>query len=259
MTSPALRHRQQKLARLSTRAHLDDMARRARAGVAAPMPEDGPVATEYQGLLAQLHEDLRGLSSVQSIEKRIEKKPELLAKYRPWVAGALDVAEGDAAPQDEIVVTALIWALDIADWSFALDIADHCIAHRLDLPERYNRTLGCLVVEEVAEAAIKAGGNVPHDVLERVRPIATDEDMPDQVRAKFHRALGESWAQRAENFDPASESAPAGGKPAMVDAALTELRRAVELNAKVGVKKLIEQLEREAKRLAEAAGASSST
>ena len=255
MTSPALRHRQQKLARLSTRAHLNDMARRSREGTAVPMPDEGPVATEYQSLLAQLHDDLRTLSNVQSIEKRIEMKPALLAKYRPWVAGALQVADGDAAPQDEIMVTALIWALDIADWSFALDIADHCLAHRLGLPERYNRTMGCLVVEEIAEAAIKTTGSVPHDVLEQVRPIATDHDMPDQVRAKFFRALGESWAQRAETFDPASDSAAAGGKPAMVDAALTELRRAVELNAKVGVKKLIEQLEREAKRLAEAAGA----
>lgn len=255
MTSPALTHRQKKLARLSTRAHLDDMARRSRAGMAAPMPDEGPVASEYQGLLAQMHDDLRALSNIQSIEKKIEKKPALLAKYRPWVAGALQVEDGDAAPQDEIVVTALIWALDIADWGFALDIADHCLTHHLDLPERHKRTLGCMVVEEIAEAAIKTTGSVPHDVLERVRPIATDHDMPDQVRAKFFRALGESWAQRAETFDAASDSAPAGGKPAMVDAALTELRRAVGLNAKVGVKKTIVQLEREAKRLAEAAGA----
>lgn len=254
MTSPALMHRQQKLARLSTRAHMDAMARQARGGTAVPMPEEGPVATEYQSLLAQLHDDLRVLHNIQSVETKIAKKPALLAKYRPWVAGALDVAEGDAAPQDEIVVTAMIWAFDIADWSFALDIADHCLAHGLALPERYNRTLACLVVEEIAEAAIKTTGSVPHDVLERIRTIATDHDMPDQVRAKFFRALGESWAAKAESFDATSDSAPAGGKPAMVDAALTELRRAVSLNAKVGVKKLIEQLEREAKRLAEAAG-----
>ena len=255
MTSPALRHRQQKLARLSTRAHLDDMARRTRGGApAAPMPEDGPIATEYQALLAQLHDDLRMLSGIQSIEKRIEKKPALLAKYRPWVAGALEAGEDDAAPQDEIVVTALIWALDIGDWDFALDIADHCLRHRLDLPERYNRSLGCLVVEEIAKAAIKDPDAVSHQALERVRAVATEHDMPDQVRAKYHRALGESWALQAEAFDPASESAPAGGKPALVDAALTELRRARELNDKVGVKKQIEQLEREAKRLAEAAG-----
>ena len=78
--------------------------------------------------------------------------------------------------------------------------------------------------------------------------------MKDETRARWFRALGESWARQAEEFDPAADSAPAGGKAMLVDAALTAFREALRLHAKVGIKKDVEVLEREAKRLAEAAG-----
>lgn len=250
MFSPALRHRQKLLAARAARVANQAVAIE---GAAPAMPESGPVATEYQQLLAKLHDDLRTLSAVQSIEKRIAMKPGLLDFYRPWIAGALETPETDKAPQDEIVVTGMVWALDIGEWDFAFTIARHCILHGLQLPERYNRTLPCLVVEEVAERAIAEPGSVPHAILSTMSDFVKF-DMPDQARAKFHRALGESFAREAENFDASADNAMAGGKPALVDAALTELHRAVKLHDKVGSKKQIEQLEREAKKLAAAAG-----
>jgi hypothetical protein len=255
--SPALARRQAILAELSTKGMLAEHA--ARAGEAPAMPEAGPVATEYQSLLAQLHEDLRRLSGIQSTDKKIALKRELIGKYRPWIEGVLNAAaeagEDVQAPQDEIVITVFIWAVDIRDWAMALALGGHVIKHGLQLPERFHRTAGGFLVSEIAEAAIEEPGSVPHTVL--LTPIGEGPawDMKDATRARLHRAIGESWARQAEEWDPNAESAPAGGKAMLVDAALTALREAKRLDAKVGVVKEIERLEREARKLAEAAAA----
>lgn len=251
--SPALAHRQRVLAQLSTKGMLAEHA--ARAGAAPPMPEDSPAASEYQTLLARLHDDLRRLHDVQSRDRKTALKRDLIAGYLPWADGVL-AAPAEAAPQDDIVVHVFIWAVDIGEWDRALLLASHIIAHGLQLPERFHRTPGGLLVSEMADSAINDPGSVPHDVLLRAIPGEGPAwDMKSETLARLHRAIGESWARQAENFDPTTETAPAGGKAMLVDAALTSLREAVRLHANVGVKKLVEQLEREAKKLAAEAGA----
>lgn len=249
MFSPALRHRQQKLARHAAIA----AGNIAREGIAPDMPDEGPVATEYQQLLAALHENLRTLHGIESIENKIAFKAKAIDAYLPWCEGALTIDEGTHAPQDEIVVTMMIWALDIARWELALDLAQHITSHGLQMPAHYHRGAAGMVVSEMADAAIEATGTIPHELLERARFFANSFDMKDNYRARLHRALGDSRAHQAENFDPTADSAMAGGKPALVDAALGDYRRALKLDSNVGVKKQIEQLEREAKKLAAAA------
>lgn len=227
----------------------------APAGQAPAFPEDGPAATEYQALRAALHNDLRQLHDVQSIERKIELKRSLVNTYLAWVIGALETPEGQSAPQDEIVVTMLVWALDLGEWEWALDIGAHVLKHGLSLPDRYKRTPACLIVEQIADAAKTDPDNVPEDVLHHATDLADKHDMPDQVRAKAWRARGLALAAMADTFDPAAESASAGGKPALVDAALAALNRALALDSNVGVKKKIEQLGAEARRLAAAAQA----
>lgn len=249
MSSPALRHRQRKLARQAAEA----AGLALREGMAPPMPEDGSAAVEYQQQLARLHEDLRTLHGVQSNEAKAAKKAELIDAYRPWLEGALAIEDG-AAPQDEIVVTCMIWAVDIRDWALAQQLADHVIGHNLQMPERFHRGAAAYMVSEIAKAALDEPGSVPHDVLTRLAPLAEPpHDMKDETRARLQRALGESWARLADDFDPNAETATAGGKPALIDAALAHMQRALKLDSKVGVKKPIEQLEREARKLAEAA------
>ena len=235
-----------------------------RAAMAAPMestgiaPEfdpDNPQAAEYQQLLASLHNDLRTLRDIQSVQGKIDRKRGMIAGYLPWVEGALAAGADDRAVQDEIVVTMMVWALDIDDWELGLTIAAHVLDHGLALPDRYTRTPACLVVDMIADRAKAEPAAVPLEVLTRAAAMTCGHDMPDQATAKLLRAIGLAWAARAEAFDPTAESAVAGGKAMLVDAALTALREAVRLNAQVGVKKQIEQLEREAKKLAEAAAA----
>jgi Phage small terminase subunit len=249
MTSPALRHRQAKLAAIA--------ASGARGGApgAPAMPSEGPVASEYQMLLMALGEDLRALSNIQSIERKIEAKRAMIDRYMPWLQGAL---QAEVPAQDEIVTTMLIWLLDLGRWAEALSMAGHVLEHGLALPERYKRNPATLVAEEIAEAGLTNPPSVDLPVLLEVQALTEAHDMHDQVRAKLAKAIGRALEMLAAAYDPEAETAQAGGKPALVDAALDWLNRALALDKNSGVKKAIEGLTRERKKLAEQAGAQTS-
>lgn len=250
--SPALAHRQRTMAALAAGTAL----------AAAALPEiedDNPAAAEYRQLLSSLHNDLRTLHDIQSIDAKIARKRSMIETYLPWVTGAVAAGvstDSDAgkAVQDEIVATMLIWLLDLRDWSNALTVADHMLRHGVSLPERYKRDVATLLVDRIADTAKEAPDAVPIEVARDVFELTRKRDMPDQARAKLHRAIGVSLAKDAETFDPTAENAVAGGKAALVSAALAALKEALRLDKNVGVKKQIEQLEREAKKLAEQAG-----
>ena len=173
----------------------------------------------------------------------------------PMDAGVATDAGPGTAVQDEIVATMLVWALDLLDWSNAVAIAEHMLRHGVTLPERYKRDVATFLVDRVADTAKTTPEAVSLDLAREVLALTVDRDMPDQARAKLHRAIGLRLMDDAFNFDPSAETALAGGKAALVDAALAALTEALRLDQNVGVKKQIEQLTRDAKKLAEAAGA----
>lgn len=240
MTSPALMHRQRKLAALASGVV-------STAPGAPPMPADGPVATEYQLMLAALGEDLRQLKQIQSVERKIEAKARMIARYLPWVQGAMT---SENPVQDEIVVTMMIWAIDLADWSLALDIARHVVSNGLAMPQRYERQPAVFVAEEFAEAGLKIPSTIGLADLQQADQLTATADMPDQVRAKLEKAQGLALQIQAANFDPTAESAVAGGKGALLESAMAHFKRALELDKTSGVKKIIERLEAELKKLA---------
>ena len=177
-------------------------------------------------MLAKLDTDRRRLKAVQSIERKIAIKRELLPDYADYVAGVLSANNG---VQDEVLGYVLTWRIDTGDHTGALAVARYVLGHGLSLPDRFARTAATLIAEEPAEQALKAhAAGQPFDVatLRAVLELTQDQDMPDQVRAKLHLALGRHLAT-----DQPSQ-------------ALALLRRAIELNDKVGAKKDIEQLER---------------
>lgn len=224
------------------------------AGAATPkgapaMPEEGPVASEYQQLLAALGADLRTLQNIMGTDRKIEAKRKMILQYGPWLQGVL---QGDSGAQDEIVVTMLVWAIDIAAWPLALDLARYVLTHGLALPERYQRKPATLIAEEFAEAGLVHPATVDLETLQQVSALTEPHDTHDQVRAKLEKALGLAFKAKADAFDAEAESQVAGGKGALVDAALAHFNRALALDAKAGVKKLIEGLERERKALAAA-------
>ncbi|MFV0625214.1 phage terminase small subunit [Sphingomonas sp. ac-8] len=238
--SPAKRH----LARAAARTGSAPIAKAAR-----------PSAAEGEYLLqrAALGVDLRRLKEIQSTEKKIELKRELLPAYDAWIEGVLAADnDGKGGAQDDIVTHMLIWRIDVGDYEAALPLADYVLRHNLTLPERFTRTAGTLIAEETAEAALKAFGqdlDFNLDVLRRVDDLTEIHDMPDQVRAKLEKALGLKMARIADAME-ADADGVAGGKRAALEKALKHLRRALELDTGCGVKKETQRLEREIRKLA---------
>lgn len=245
MFSPALRHRQRVLAQQSGAAKVE-------AEAPVELERTTPAGQEYAALRVLLHDNLRTLSDIASHEARVPEKVKMARAFAPWIEGVL-AAEGQAA-QDEILVTNLVWAIDYRDFDYALRLAAHAIRHGLAMPEKFTRTPACYLAEEVATIANAEFDAVSLDHLLAVSALVEGHDMHDAVRAKLLKAIGRRYARRAEEFDPAADNAPAGGKAAYVETALENLRRALQLDSNVGVKKDIERLEREAKKLAPGEG-----
>lgn len=148
------------------------------------------VGNAYELMLAQLDTDRRRLKSIQSVDRKIETKRELLPAYGAYVAGVLDAGRG---VQDDVLMTVLVWRIDVGDLHGAIAIARHALAHKLLLPDQYQRSLGCLLAEEFADGALKvlkSGGTVDIPALETIAELTADEDMPDEVRAKLLKAIG---------------------------------------------------------------------
>jgi hypothetical protein len=186
-------------------------------------------ATQYELMLAKLAEDRRRLHEIQSLERKAEVKREILPDYGPWIDGVL---AGDQGVQDDVLMTVMVWRVDSGDLAGALQIARYALRHQLAMPDQYKRTTACLIAEEFSDSAIKtltAQKPVDIDALIDVVGITQNQDMPDEVRAKLHKALGYAYI----GHDPIK--------------ALGNLKRALELHEKVGVKKDIEKLERELK------------
>lgn len=239
MTSLARRHRERALA-----ARAGQASAPAIVGQAVAMPETGEVASEYRALYAVLQDNLRSLSDIQSIEGRNPIKREMAETFRAWVDGALAAGADGTAAQDEIVAQMMIWAIDYRDFERALDIGEHVLRFGITLPERYLRTPACLLAEEIATAVLAEPQLATLEQLMRLDRLTGDYDMPDQARAKLLKALGRAYARAADEFDAEADSAPAGGKAALLHAALDACKRALQLHKAIGVKKDIERLER---------------
>ena len=159
-------------------------------------------------------------------ERQLVLLAQLIPDYTAYVSGVL---EADAGGADEVVTTLLLWCIDAGDYENALSIADYCLRHKLPTPDAHQRTMGTVIAEEFADNSLKGVEAITLAMLTAVNELTKESDMPDQVRAKLHKAIG---YQLRETDKPA---------------ALVELQRALELNTAAGVKKDIEKLEREIK------------
>lgn len=193
-------------------------------------------ATAYEQHMAMLQHDRLRLKQVQSDQAKAELKRQMLPAYGSYVAG---VVEGGNGTPDEVVTTTMLWCIDVGDYHSGLVIADYVLKHNMAMPDRFARTTGCLVAEEIAEAALKAQRvSEPFDVavLDRAATITADQDMPDEVRAKLFLALGRALlASGTDDVPP-----PA----AQLEACITHLKRAIELHSSCGGKKDLERAER---------------
>lgn len=158
---------------------------------AATAPHQGMEgANAYELQLAQLYQDRSRLKNIQSGEGKAALKVELLPAYQPYISGVLQAGKG---AQDEVITTVMLWRIDAGDYAGALDIADYVLAHDLVMPDRFARTAGSVIAEEIAEAALKAqktGGSFDLATLHRTLLLTDQADMPDEARAKLYLAAG---------------------------------------------------------------------
>lgn len=210
-------------------------------------------STGYELMLAKVDADMRRLKDIQSIDRKIEVKRELLPDYDAYIDGAI---AGDTGVQDDVLMTAMVWQFDVGNFERGLQIAEYALRHKLALPGKYNRTLGTLVAEEVSDAAKrKLVEKEAVAIAEMLEPLLkTDEltkaeDMPDQSRARLYKAIGLVYASGLNDTDKIPESEVADYIHA-AETALDYLRQALSKDDKSGVKKDIERIERFAKNLA---------
>lgn len=210
MKTPAQRHYEQVTAQQAA-------AKSAAGGVVT--------GSAYDLMLVKLRSDKHRLSSLQSIERKIEVKRELVPDYADYISGAL---AGGRGAQDDVLTTQMIWRVDVGDIAGALPIAAYALQHNMTLPDQYERKLATAFAEEVAEYALARIETDPLDVqlLLQVAKLTDPHDMHDQVRAKLYKAIGYSL-----QANPAE--------------ALPYLNRAVQLFQHIGVKKDIARLEKE--------------
>ncbi len=213
--------------------------RRARAAMEAAKtaPQQSMAgATAYEHQLNQLLQDRLRLKAIQSNEGKAALKAQLLPEYVPYVEGVL--AAGNGA-QDDVMTTVMVWRVDVEDYSGALDIADYVLKHKLIMPDRFERTTGCLVAEEIATAALKAqkaNGSFDLSILHRTVELTDAEDMPDQARAKLYLATGRATLDGITAEEP--------GQPGQIQAGIDLLKRAIELHDGCGGKKDLDSAER---------------
>lgn len=208
-------------------------AKRHYQKAAALQIEDGASQSDlaiYEQMLLQLADHKRSLKAIQSVERKIEAKRGMIPAYQGYIEGVL---ASNSGRQDDILMTIMVWKVDTGDYPGALEIGQYAISHGLVTPEQYQRDTATLLAEEIAEAALN-GTPVPEEYLIRADELTADHDMPDQVRAKLKRALGEAYAAAEKNQ--------------LAEAALN---RAIELNPNVGVKKQLDHLRRKNKAVAE--------
>lgn len=219
---------------LAQRNQLRKRAAREAAAAAPAAMMDG--ATGYEVMLAKLQQDQFRLKQVQSQEGKAKLKTEILPDYVPYVDGVLSAGQG---AQDDVITTLMVWRFDAGDFAGGLQVAEYVLKHGLMMPDRFNRTTGCLVAEEVATAALKAqkaGGTFSLEVLTNTAVLTEEQDMPDEARAKLVLALGRATLESIDDVEP--------GQPGQLEAGINLLKRAIELHSSCGGKKDLERAER---------------
>lgn len=209
-----------------------------------------PTSTTYELMLGKLNLDKARLKELQSVERKIELKRALIPEYLPYVTGVL---EGDHGGQDEVFVRVLIWRIDIGDIRGVLPMAGYALKHGLTPPDSFNRGLGCLLAEEVAEHALKPGDAepVPLELLAATQAMTADQDMPDVARAKLFKAIGRACLSHID------ENAPQSTDQVWYTTALEAFSRALALHDGSGVKGDIKSIDRALKKIADQASPAS--
>jgi Phage small terminase subunit len=204
-------------------------------------------------MLVKLTSDRARLKEIQSVERKIDAKREMLADYQSWLDGLIEAADSlpDAVGND-VLTTCMMWHIDTGDFARALHLGAVVIDRSIPMPSWFQRTAACALAENIAEAAFDAIRNKSEFDVDHVTSamlITETKDMPDEVRAKLFKAQAMLLDRNAEAIGSAQADGPAGAYAATLESALGAAARALQLNSECGVKSLIKKLEGLTKKL----------
>ncbi|SNS20111.1 Phage small terminase subunit [Sphingomonas laterariae] len=186
--------------------------------------------------------DLRRLKEIKAVSGKIAAKAVMLPEYQSWVEGTVAADAGvGAGTTAEIVPTYMVWLIDTAAYGEALDLVPFLLRHKVAMPARYNRDVATVVLEEIADAALKqqnAGEAFELAVLERVATLTDDIDLHDEPRAKLYKAIGIEHMRQGEE----AEAGPAA-RTALL-AAANAFRKAHGHDSRIGVQGRIKRAEK---------------
>lgn len=214
------------------RKHFEQVSAAKAAGAATPGQQQQ--GEQYELHARALYEATRTLKGIKSIQAKIEKKRELLPEFLPYIDGVL--SEGNGA-KDDVLMTMMVWCIDVGDFEKALAIGAYAVKHNIDTPDRYARDTVSILAEEIAEgvktalAKEDANADALANVMARAAAIVDGHDMHDEIKAKLHKAYG--YALRAAED---------------VEGALDQLKAALALDERIGVKQDIQRLESQLKK-----------
>src|SRR3546814_18998107 len=109
----------------------------------------------------------------------------------------------------------MVWLIDIGDFESALSLAEFVLRHKVPMPSRYERDAATIIVEEIADAAIKAQNaneSFSLDILDEAADLTAGCDIPDPVRATLFNAIG------TELIDPSEDAAAQDATPVLTKA-----------------------------------------
>jgi len=190
-------------------------------------PAATPLATRMLQLLAGHR---AALKAIKSRDKKIALKAEVIGEYDAYVEGVLEAATG---AQDTVLVTIMLWRLDIRDFAGAAPLIRYALAHDMAMPEGFSRDLPEMVLEEIAESVLKDSEDLDLEqtaILLEVIDLTDDIDMHDEIRAKAHKAAGLLHVEQAP------------------ERAIEHYEEALRLNPNAGVKQALDRLRRETDR-----------
>lgn len=252
----ARRHKERALARKAAKA-------KANASDDTPFEQDDDGVQSSHGtpskkmaalMLSKFTGDRVRLKAIESVQRKIEVKAEILPDYEGWIAGTLEAADDLVEGQPNDVLTGvMLWLLDVGDIAKALDIAQVVLAKSIPMPSWLNYGPACTIAREVASgafAAIREKAVFDVEQLTRAMAITQEYDMPDQARAEMFKALAQLDERLMEEIDATGESPDgiAGQALSMAHHALENARQAFVLDPSCGVKTLIAKLERRIKK-----------
>ena len=195
----------------------------------------------YELIMAKLHSDVQRLKQIQSIELKIKAKKEILPDYQPWVDGVLESGKG---AQDAVLMTILVWHIDVGNYDDAFRIAEYAKQNDLVMPDQYSRDLATVLLDEISGAMLKQKFDTPEaiedalSVLKKTEELTASRDAPDQARAKLCKALAQALLAKIGDGDITAEN-----KEAALEAK-AYLNRALELDERSGVKAELKRLEK---------------